>query len=60
MNKIFVKETRNIAEHLKICLLWNCTPQYMYLIVIKEVLQIIILLIHCVIALNVTYVNKKF
>lgn len=34
--------------------------QYMYLIVIEEVLQIIILLIHCVIALNVTYVNKKF
>lgn len=60
MNKIFVKETRNIAEHLKIWLLWNCTLQYMYLIVIKEVLQIIILLIHCVIALNVTYVNKKF
>lgn len=59
MNKIFLKETRNIAEHLKICLLWNCTLQYMYLIVIEEVLQIIILLIHCVIALNVTYVNKK-
>lgn len=60
MNEIFVKETRNIAEQLKICLLWNCTLQYMYLIVIKEVLQIIILLIHSVIALNVTYVNKKF